>query len=104
MPASAEASLAKALGIPRVGALGIMEAAEGANPLIEYVRERVQAVRVPWFEEATGGKYLEVAIGAEEKMCAVLGKKDGKDEGSKAAVETEARKRGRIWRGGEVVP
>lgn len=47
--------MASALGLPRVGALGIMEGAEGAEALVGFVRERVGEVHVRWIEEASEG-------------------------------------------------
>ncbi|KAI9796614.1 MAG: hypothetical protein M1833_006054 [Piccolia ochrophora] len=68
LPKSANARLANALGVPRVGCVGLMETAPETGPLLEYVREHVVPVRVPWLDKTT--KYLPVQIGVEEKEVA----------------------------------
>jgi ribonuclease P/MRP protein subunit POP3 len=49
--------MASAVGLPRVGALGILEGAEGAEALVGYVRESVGEVDVRWIEEASRGEW-----------------------------------------------
>jgi ribonuclease P/MRP protein subunit POP3 len=51
LPPSSENRLATALGIPRVGALAILDNAPGANTLIEYCREKVGTMECAWVEE-----------------------------------------------------
>ncbi|KAH7061113.1 hypothetical protein B0J12DRAFT_646514 [Macrophomina phaseolina] len=63
---SSEPKLAAALGLPRVGVIGIMEEAPGAGPLIEYARAKVSATEVPWLREASEGLYLPVNVRAEQ--------------------------------------
>lgn len=58
----AEIKLCEALGIPRVGVIGVLEGAPGAIPLIEYVRGTVEAVDVPWTREVGAGKWLGTKI------------------------------------------
>lgn len=60
-PAS-EAKLAAALGLPRVGVIGIMDDAPGARPLLEYARQKVPAMDVPWLREACEARYLDVNV------------------------------------------
>ena len=62
---SAEQRLTRALGIPRVGVIGVLQDAPGAGPLIDYVREHIRAVEVPWVKETTEGKFLGTKINAE---------------------------------------
>lgn len=62
---SAERRLSRALGIPRVGVIGVLQDAPGARPLIDYVREHVAVVEVPWVKETTEGKYLGTKIDVE---------------------------------------
>ncbi|KAL0263148.1 RNase P and RNase MRP subunit [Diplodia seriata] len=64
-PAS-EPKLATALGLPRVGVIGIMDDAPGAEPLIKYARERVSITDVPWLREASEGHYLQVNVLTEQ--------------------------------------
>ena len=62
LPKGAEAKLSSALGIPRVGLIGLMEGAPAASPLIEFVKQHVPEVEVPWLVEAEAGVYLPVQI------------------------------------------
>jgi len=59
---SSEARICKALGIPRVGILGIYEAAPETNSLLEFVRLNVEVVDVPWAREVVDGKWLGTKI------------------------------------------
>lgn len=49
---SNDARLASALHIPRVGAIGILEGAPGANALEEYARKHVGLTECAWVDEA----------------------------------------------------
>ncbi|KAF2144133.1 uncharacterized protein K452DRAFT_267305 [Aplosporella prunicola CBS 121167] len=64
LKASSEQKLASALGLPRVGVVGVMEGAPGAAPLLDYVRAHLAAVEVPWIREAKNAQYLDVNIQA----------------------------------------
>jgi len=65
LDSSAEPKLCRALGIPRVGVIGVLQDAPGAGPLIDYVREHVVAVEVPWVKETMEGKFLGTKIDME---------------------------------------
>lgn len=62
---SAERRISRAVGIPRVGVIGVLQDAPGAGPLIDYVREHVRAVEVPWVKEIAEGKFLGTKIEAD---------------------------------------
>lgn len=68
MPAGAEEKLANILHIPRAGVVGVMQNAPGADALIAYVVEHVEAVKVPWLEEARLGRYLATKVNPVEVM------------------------------------
>jgi len=51
LPPASETRLSSALCIPRVGAIALLEEAPGAEPLVQYVRERVGVVECKWIEE-----------------------------------------------------
>jgi ribonuclease P/MRP protein subunit POP3 len=69
LKASAEAKICEALGLPRAGIVGVLEDAPGAGPLVEYVRDFVNAVEVPWTREVADGKWLGTKILlAEERL------------------------------------
>jgi ribonuclease P/MRP protein subunit POP3 len=57
LPSSSESRLARALHIPRVGALGILEDTPGSDALAEFVREHVGEVQVKWIDEAKQGEW-----------------------------------------------
>ncbi|KAF4313776.1 rna-processing protein [Botryosphaeria dothidea] len=63
---SSEHRLTAALGLPRVGVVGIMEDAPGARPLIDLVRQKVSATYVPWLREVSDGRYLPVNVLTEQ--------------------------------------
>jgi ribonuclease P/MRP protein subunit POP3 len=62
LPEASEAKLAVALGIPRVGLVSICDNAPGATALLEYVRENVPPVDVPWIREAAEGIWLGTKV------------------------------------------
>ena len=62
-----EAKLSSALGIPRVGVVGVFEDAPGAEALQEYVRDNVALVDVPWVGEVGDGRWLGTRILFDEK-------------------------------------
>ncbi|KAF2086517.1 hypothetical protein K490DRAFT_66710 [Saccharata proteae CBS 121410] len=62
---STEAKLATALGVPRLGVVGLLAGAPGADTLVQYVRDHVEPVDVPWLREVGAGKYLGVNVRAE---------------------------------------
>jgi ribonuclease P/MRP protein subunit POP3 len=59
---AAEAAISEALGLPRAGVVGVLADAPGAGPLLEYVREIVGAVDVPWTREVAAGEWLGTKI------------------------------------------
>ncbi|EON64463.1 hypothetical protein W97_03695 [Coniosporium apollinis CBS 100218] len=62
---AAEVKIAAALGLPRAGVVGILEGASGSESLVDYVRQHVRPVEVPWIEEATKGEYLPLQTQTE---------------------------------------
>jgi ribonuclease P/MRP protein subunit POP3 len=48
LPKGAESRLVSALGVPRVGVVGLSEGAPGSKVLVEFVREKVKAVDAEW--------------------------------------------------------
>ncbi len=58
----AEIKLSAALGIPRVGMVGLKEGAPAASPLIDFVRKRVSKVEIPWLTQAEAGTHIPVKI------------------------------------------
>ena len=62
----AEARLCAAVHLPRVSFVGLFEDASNATPLINFVRERVTPIEVPWLKEVRMGVYMPVEIMALE--------------------------------------
>lgn len=62
LPTSSESRLASTLHIPRMGALGILEGAPGADALAMYVREAVGPVECKWVEEGLKAGWKGVKI------------------------------------------
>jgi len=66
LDAMSERKLCAAMGIPRIGVLGVMSDAPGAAPLLEYVRDQVSLLKVPWVKETSEGRWLGTKIGTRE--------------------------------------
>lgn len=69
------AAISAAVGLPRVSVLGIDVEAPGAGSLIQYVRQQIEPVRVPWMRGSLSASYLPVGVNAEES---VVGLKDSR--------------------------
>lgn len=63
---TSERRLAAAVGISRIGVIGVMSSAPRAAPLLEYVREHVKPLGVPWVKETSEGRWLGTQIGMEK--------------------------------------
>ncbi|KAH9866727.1 hypothetical protein J1614_008420 [Plenodomus biglobosus] len=70
---SADPRLAVKLGIPRVGALAIMDGAPGAKALVEYVREHVDLTECAWVDEALAPRWKGAKVTME--MSGAAGKR-----------------------------
>lgn len=64
LPEGAADRLKTILGIPRVGVIGLMDGAPNASSLIDFIRQQVPELEVPWLEEGVRGTYLAVKINA----------------------------------------
>jgi ribonuclease P/MRP protein subunit POP3 len=65
---TSESKLCKALGISRVGIIGVFDEAPGAAALMDYVREKVEVTDVPWARQVAKGEWLgtKVMFGEED--------------------------------------
>ncbi|KAG0647568.1 hypothetical protein D0Z07_6584 [Hyphodiscus hymeniophilus] len=63
LPSGSEARLAKALGIPRVSSIGVLDGAPLSQSLVDLVRG-VSDIEIPWLQQAKRSKYLPVKINA----------------------------------------
>lgn len=59
---SSERIIAAAMGLPRAGVVGVFEDAPGAGPLLEYVKENVVPVEIPWLEKALSGQWMGMNV------------------------------------------
>ncbi|THZ09746.1 hypothetical protein D6C95_01054 [Aureobasidium pullulans] len=57
-----ERTIATAMGLPRAGVVGLFDDAPGAAPLLEYIRDNVALVEVPWLEQALSGKWMGINV------------------------------------------
>ena len=62
----AEQRLGRALAIPRVGLIGLSRDAPESAALMEFVRQKVPEIEVPWLEEVVAGSCLPVKIDETE--------------------------------------
>ena len=58
----ADSKAAEAMGIPRVGVLGLLSGTKEAEALVAWVRENLQPVDVPWLREAASAKYMDLKV------------------------------------------
>ncbi|KAI1435772.1 hypothetical protein GGR50DRAFT_284405 [Xylaria sp. CBS 124048] len=77
LPRAFEGRLFEALGIPRVSCVGICIDAPNSTALVDFAREHVPVVEIPWLHEASHAEYraanintIETVIGARKKMNA----------------------------------
>lgn len=75
LPKGAEDQLKAALGIQRVGMVGLMDGAPTASSLIEVVRQNVPELEIPWLQEAVKGAYLPVKINTIQTSAPLSPKK-----------------------------
>lgn len=75
LPKGAEERLSAALSIPRAGLIGLIEGAPNINHFIEFIRQQVPEVEVPWLHEAVAGSYMPVNIKAIETNVPAYQKK-----------------------------
>ena len=61
-PLTAASRVCESLKQPRAGLVGVFENAPHARPLLDFVKQHVPLVEVPWLEEAKAGAYLPLNI------------------------------------------
>ncbi|KAG4442489.1 hypothetical protein IFR05_001989 [Cadophora sp. M221] len=74
LPKGCDARLCDALGLPRVSFIGILEGAPHSKALLEFAREHVPEIDVPWLREAREEKYLSVKVNAIQTFAPVVEK------------------------------
>jgi len=71
LPKGCGPRLCDALGLPRVSFIGILEGAPHSKSLVDLVRECVPEIQIPWMQEVTASKYLQVKINAIQTFAPV---------------------------------
>jgi ribonuclease P/MRP protein subunit POP3 len=74
LPKGCDARLCVALGLSRVSFIGILEGAPHSRSLIDFVRDNVPEIEVPWLEEVRKMSYMPVKINAIETSVLVAKK------------------------------
>jgi len=59
---SSERTIATAMSLPRAGVIGVFDDTPGAGPLLEYVKENVDPVEIPWLEKALSGHWMGMNV------------------------------------------
>ncbi|KAI0187691.1 hypothetical protein EV127DRAFT_435746, partial [Xylaria flabelliformis] len=81
LPRACEGRLYESLGIPRVSCIAVCADAPNSNGLVDFTREHVPMVKVPWLQEASCAEYRGTKINT---IVTVMGaKKKTKDVDSK---------------------
>lgn len=88
LPKGAETSLGRALKLPRVGLIGLLEGAPGVSELIELIRTEVLEVEVPWLETAEADRFLPIKISAIHTSKLIESKQDSHGRSSADFEET----------------
>ncbi|KAI1180000.1 hypothetical protein F4777DRAFT_530647 [Nemania sp. FL0916] len=81
LPRACESRLCESLGIHRVSCIGIYANAPNSNALIDFTRNHVGIIQVPWLQEAGKAEYRAVKIKATE--TAIGDRKKPKGQSSK---------------------
>lgn len=62
LPSGAEARLSNALGIRRVGLVGLLYDSPGALDLVDVLRAQAPAVEIPWLQDSITGMYFPTKL------------------------------------------
>lgn len=87
LPEGAADRLKAALGIPRVGMVGLIDGAPNASSLIELIRQQVPELEIPWLQEAAKGTYLAAKINAIQTDAPVNTKRRARNSSSAMAPD-----------------
>jgi len=75
LPKGAEELLSAALAIPRAGLIGLIDGAPNTDPFIDFIRQQVPELEVPWLHDAAAGIYSPVNIKVIQTSAPVHSKK-----------------------------
>ena len=71
LPNGAGERMSTSLRIPRVSIVGILELAPGAEPLLQFIQQKVPPVEIKWLTKIATGNYLPVHIEAKRVTSTV---------------------------------
>jgi ribonuclease P/MRP protein subunit POP3 len=77
LPKGSDTRVCEALGLPRVSFIGVLEGAPQSKSLVDFIRDCVPEVDIPWLQETKALKYLPVQINTIETSAPAT-KKDQK--------------------------
>ena len=89
LASSADARLASALHIPRVGALAIFADAPGAKALEDFVRDNVDVTECNWVDEAMKAEWQGLNVKSEVTAANAIKKQHGKKDDKAKAPKHE---------------
>lgn len=69
LPEGSTTRLSIALHIPRVSILGLGRDAPNTRPLVQFIREHVPPIEIPWLKNIQEGLYLPVAINSTTRIA-----------------------------------
>lgn len=78
LASGADARLTQALGIPRVGMVGLMDNAPSASQLIQLTRTHVPTVEIPWLQESISGGFMPTTVNTVHTTTSAESKKIGR--------------------------
>ncbi|GAP89276.1 putative RNase p and RNase mrp subunit [Rosellinia necatrix] len=78
LPKACEGRLCESLGIPRVSCIGICIGAPNSDALVDFAREHVGVITIPWLQEAAQVEYQATKINAVETTIGPRKKTTGK--------------------------
>ena len=78
LASGADARLAQALGIPRVGMVGLMDNAPNTSQLIQLTRTHVPTVEIPWLKESISGGFMPTTVNTVHTTTSAESKKIGR--------------------------
>lgn len=74
LPKGSSSRLSDALALPRVSFIGLVNAAPNSQALVDFIREHVPEVHVPWLQEVQTPVYLPVKINAIDTFATIAKK------------------------------
>jgi ribonuclease P/MRP protein subunit POP3 len=71
LPKGCDERLCEILGLPRVSFIGIVEGAPNSQGLVDFIRDSVAPIELPWLSDVKNAKYLPVNVKAIETTVGI---------------------------------